>query len=387
MEGKLVYDINELGNRLFCTFKNTDVSVVNGLRRVILTNIDTIVFRGFPDKENQINISKNTTKFNNEYLKQRLCCVPVANSDSSTFESFCNLYQIRIQETNRSVEKKYVTTDSVEIISKKDKKPIPKGETEKYFPVDPITKDHILLCVLYPNFNDEQEENESLELIANFDIGTAEESSCWNVAHHCAYEAVQDQGKVEEIAQQISDDMKKQDFLLLDAQRHVIPDTYTLSVETIGIYSNKQIMQKACDYILQKLSLMEVYFNPSGKTQTIMTKDEYLDASKDGTMTKEAQEMFEKSYCFVYKEDQFYVLELKKDDYTMGKLFENYYLKNYEQYVSFVGFKKEHPTKKEAYIYIKYKDQKGSDDLFYTHTNELIQKLLLMFRNIREEFK
>ena len=103
------------------------------------------------------------------------------NSDASTFESFCNLYQIKIQEENTSLEKKYVTTEHIQIVSKKDGTPINKEETRKYFPKDPITQDYILLCVLYPNFNASQSENEAIELTANFNIGTAEESSCWNV--------------------------------------------------------------------------------------------------------------------------------------------------------------------------------------------------------------
>ena len=90
-------------NRLFLTFDNTDVSIVNALRRVITTNIQTLVFRGFPYKDNQINILKNTTKFNNEYLKHRLACIPIMNDDESTFNAFCNLYKIEVNVTNDSL--------------------------------------------------------------------------------------------------------------------------------------------------------------------------------------------------------------------------------------------------------------------------------------------
>ena len=64
-------DIEQRGKgsgRLHFIIDNIDVSIINGLRRVITSNIPTLVFRGFPDKDNQINIKKNTTKFNNEYL-------------------------------------------------------------------------------------------------------------------------------------------------------------------------------------------------------------------------------------------------------------------------------------------------------------------------------
>ena len=55
--------------RLYFTLKGVNVSVVNSIRRTILSNIDTLVFRGFPHEENRINILKNTTKFKYVYYK------------------------------------------------------------------------------------------------------------------------------------------------------------------------------------------------------------------------------------------------------------------------------------------------------------------------------
>ena len=40
---------------------DVDVCVVNSLRRVAMTHIPTLVFRGFPHKENCIQISKNNS--------------------------------------------------------------------------------------------------------------------------------------------------------------------------------------------------------------------------------------------------------------------------------------------------------------------------------------
>ena len=54
-------DIEQRGKgsgRLHFIIDNIDVSIINGLRRVITSNIPTLVFRGFPDKDNQINIYK-----------------------------------------------------------------------------------------------------------------------------------------------------------------------------------------------------------------------------------------------------------------------------------------------------------------------------------------
>ena len=50
-----------------------------GTKRLFVTN-------------DSMTIIKNTTKFNNEYLKHRLACIPIMNDDESTFNAFCNLY-------------------------------------------------------------------------------------------------------------------------------------------------------------------------------------------------------------------------------------------------------------------------------------------------------
>ena len=57
----------ETKNTYKFTLSNTNVSVVNALRRTILTDIETVVI-----DPNNINIIKNNTQFNNELLCQRL---------------------------------------------------------------------------------------------------------------------------------------------------------------------------------------------------------------------------------------------------------------------------------------------------------------------------
>ena len=72
---KVKHSIEKKGTLRF-TLYNTNVSVANAIRRTILTDIPTVVFK--PDKEQTtVKILKNTTRFNNEILKQRLGCIPV----------------------------------------------------------------------------------------------------------------------------------------------------------------------------------------------------------------------------------------------------------------------------------------------------------------------
>ena len=60
----VVSNLSETEESLRFEIANVDVSIVNSLRRVVLTNLDQMVFRGFPHSENQLVFHKNNTKFN-----------------------------------------------------------------------------------------------------------------------------------------------------------------------------------------------------------------------------------------------------------------------------------------------------------------------------------
>ena len=62
---------------------NIDVSIINSLRRIILSEIPCFVFRTFPYNKNKAAIEINNTRFNNEIIKQRLACIPIHIKDRS----------------------------------------------------------------------------------------------------------------------------------------------------------------------------------------------------------------------------------------------------------------------------------------------------------------
>ena len=63
------------------TLSGVNVSIANAIRRTILSNIPTVVFRTAPYEENKANITVNTSRLNNEILKQRLSCIPIHITD------------------------------------------------------------------------------------------------------------------------------------------------------------------------------------------------------------------------------------------------------------------------------------------------------------------
>ena len=380
-----VENIYNDGERLYFTLKGVNVSVANSIRRTILSNIDTLVFRGFPHEENRINILKNTTKFNNEYLKQRISCIPIINPEEINYENFIQNYQIMIQEENDTSEQMDVTTKHIKMMNKNTNQLESDEFVKKYFPPDPISGDYILICVLYPNYNKANESNEKLHLIAEFDRGNAGENACWNVAHHCAYEFRRNDAKINEMASKIEDKMEKDDFMILDAQRVVLDKEFIISVESIGIFSNQEIVYKACEYILKCIKTM--YGNLKiNQSEPIVSYDQNVTdmTSSNGALQQSIQNSKD-GYFTLYKEDEFYVFKLKEDDYTIGKLVETYFFEMYENEVQFVGFKKKHPTEKEAYIYIKFKTNISNEEVYQKMIN-LLDILARMFLEIQQKF-
>lgn len=383
-----VENIDEPNGVLTFNLRGVETCVVNSLRRTCLSNIKCLVFKGFPHHESSINILKNTTNFNNEYLRHRISCIPIMNNNDSQYHQFKENYKIVVKTKNQkgNQEKVYVTTKDIVLVNKHTNGEVEAELSENLFPVDPITGDHILLCVLYPNHNMSDTENEELVFEAEFEIGCAQENSCWNVVHNCTYEFLRNESEISKVANSIEDKMEREDFKILDAQRIYYENEYKMTVETLGIFTNRELMYKSCQYIMDKLGLIIQYTkdNELGKVQS---KDEYISSTNDGTLSREELAQSQHLYCKIYTEEDFFVFELKEDDYTIGKLIEVYLYSNYKDEFDFVGFKKEHPVQPGAHIYIRYKTPQSNKQIIFYHIRNIAQYLQeAIFKNIQSSF-
>ena len=328
---ELVSNVNK-GQILTFKLLNVDVSIVNSIRRVILTEIPTLVFRGFPHHSNKINIKKNNTKFNNEYLKHRISCVPINIKDETEFENIKNNYEIRVSVVNKENRTVYVTTEDFILFNKQTDKEI---KDKKIFRPDPITNEYIPICCLMPRISD-TDEPEELTMTLDFDIGTAKEDSCWNVVSKCMYINIPDEDEIEKESKKYEKEDEK-DFRLLDAQRIFIPNQYLMSVETVGVFDNDFIVIKACDYIIMRLTELSAFLNKEGRlSEPSFVKDKYG--------------LFEEPTS-----EGMYYLRIENDDYTIGKLMEKYLYYMFGDKIYFVSFKKEHPHDTHCFIHFAYK--------------------------------
>tara|TARA_Y100000389_G_scaffold186230_1_gene206378 strand:- start:7221 stop:8384 length:1164 start_codon:yes stop_codon:yes gene_type:complete len=380
-----IENVVEYEDALSFNIRGVETCVVNSIRRTCLSNIDCLVLKGFPHDESTINIIKNTTNFNNEYLKHRLSCIPIMKRDSSKFDRYRESCKIILDVKNQkgSQEKVYVTTEDIILV---DKNTGTQTKDHDLFPRDPISGDHILICILYPNHNINDEKIEELVLEAEFEIGCAQENSCWNVVHNCTYEYLRNEPEIEKIANTIEDKMERRDFEILDAQRYYHKNEYKVTLQSLGIFTNNEIIYRSCEYINKRLTDINSY-TKDNELANIPSKEEYIILTTDGTKRTEELEDVQNNYCTVYKDnDEFFVFELNEDDYTIGKLIEIYLYKYYEEKLEFVGFKKNHPVEPNAQIYIRFKDEAENNQLMFTMLKNTTERLIEIFAAIQKSF-
>ena len=129
------------------TMYNINVSLANALRRVILSDIPCIVFKTSPYEQNKATFEINTSRMNNEILKQRLSCIPIHIKD---LNFPLDDYQVEIDVKNDTVNILFVTTEDFKIKNLSANKYLNTNQTKEIFPANSITGYYIDFVRLRP---------------------------------------------------------------------------------------------------------------------------------------------------------------------------------------------------------------------------------------------
>lgn len=328
------------------TIEGINVSFINGIRRTILSDIPTLVFHCFPHDQNDADIHTNTTRLNNEVLKQRLSCIPIHISDASL--PYKELV-VEINMKNESENTIDVTTEHFKIKNISSGKYLQESAVRKIFPPCPITGDYIVFARLRPKVSTIAP-GEELSISAKMSLHTASEDGTFNVASTCAYKFTVDKMKQDQIWQnklaEISAEEKADpDVLVLLQQnwynheglRYFKKDSFDFKLETIGVYTNEELVQKACEILIQKL--------------------------KNIHDTIEDEGIIEKSISTIPNSVD---IKLINTGYTVGKIIEymlhkNNYQGETEKNLTYVGFRKNHPHDEDSVIRMGMIERDGND--------------------------
>lgn len=329
----IIKSVKEGNDGLSFTISNSNVSFVNALRRVILSEIPTVVFRTAPYEKSMTKIITNTTRLTNEILKQRISCIPIHIRDTS-LDINSLLVELDVENTSDTIQ--YVTTQDFKIKDTRTDKYLTKEKTREIFPPNELTNDYIIINRLRPKISDTIK-GEKLHFESKMVTTTAGEDSCFNVASTCSYAYTEDKVKQKEVWRTQAKDLTKngmdedtieyqeQNWYLNDAKRIFVNNSFDFIVQSVGVYTNHEIIQKACDVMIEKCnSILE-----KASLQTVKITE--IDAMQEGSFD----------------------ITLENEDYTLGKciecvLHEQYYKGSKD--LLFVGFLKSHPYDKDSLI-------------------------------------
>lgn len=276
-----------------CEYK---LSLCNGLRRIILSEIDLFCL-----DENKINFEENNSVLNNEFLKHRLSLIPFICDKNYDYEKLV----IRCIAKNESENIKSVYSSDFEIYDE-----------------DTQTKLNIKNYLKYPNILfSKLQNNEYFSFEARFSKGNAfKYGAQYCPVSSCVVTFKKDENQIKEITKGYSETEKKS-FNLLDSERIYKlnktgePEIFEFRIESIGFYETKTIIKKAIDILKEKVD----YF-----------KDKLDDLE------------------FV---NSFFELRLYESNDTIGNLISSYLLDVDE--ISYSGYLIEHPLKNEVLFKFK----------------------------------
>jgi len=320
----VISKLSEEANELKFTINGINVSFANALRRIILAEIPCLVFRTTPHEKCLATFDINTSRLNNELIKQRLSCIPIHITDVDfPYQD----YQMEVNKKNESDAIEFVTTADFKLKNIVTGAYMSKAETDKIFPPNPLTGMHIDFVRLRPRISSDID-GEQLKLSCKLDIGSAQQDSAFNVVATCAYGNTLDPAKIKSEWTKKAAELSKagstaaeieflhKDWLLLDAKRLFLTDSFDFTIESVGPFTNMDIVYKAIQIMLKKLAKFKLTIE-----------------SEPGLIAKTATTI-----------ENGFDITIPNEGYTLGKAIEFVlYNNHYGKALTYCGFIKPHP--------------------------------------------
>jgi DNA-directed RNA polymerase subunit L len=350
------------------TLSGVNVSIANGLRRTVISDIPMFIFRTTPHEQNKCNIITNTSRLNNEIIKQRLSCIPIHIKDTTDFPFKNYIMEVNVENNTDTIM--FVTTENFVIKDLVTGKALPESKIREIFPANDYTGYFIDFVRLRPKISDELP-GEKIHLTCEFDIGTNKEDGMYNSVSTCAYGntidlAVQE-AELQRKKQTWKDEGKNEkeiefeaaNWLLLDGKRIYKKDSFDFMLQSVGVHTNSELLNLGCQILIGTL----------GDIDELIEKDSLEIKNSDSTMSNA------------------FDIILENEDYTIGKIIEYFlYVKFYEtKTLTFCGFKKMHPHDNYSIIRIAYMEPVEKSTI-KGHLKESIADAIQLYTKLKKDF-
>jgi len=229
------YNYDKYAEKHSFDIENLDLSVINSIRRIILTEIPVVGFYG--EEETSIDIISNTGPLHNEFMKHRIGLIPIYVDEKITDSYTDNDYSFELNVNNNTFTTINITTAN--ITGSYKNKELSNTELKELFPQNPITKENILITRLRPN--------EELNFKATAIKRTAKTNASFSAVSLANFYFIED-----------SKESSKKDNIL-DKHRSYYKNEYgdptliKFEIESINKLSYKYLFSKAIEILINKL--------------------------------------------------------------------------------------------------------------------------------------
>lgn len=377
-----ISNVVENNNEINFVLDGVDATIANGLRRTLLSDIPCVVMKTFPHSECMVNITTNTSKFNNEIIKQRLSCIPVHITDLDTP---IDQLELELDVENTTEEILYVTTQDIKIKNKKTQTYLSDDDRRDIFPPNPMTGYYIDIVRLRPRLTPTSS-GERLTFTAKLCIATVDDNSMYNMVSTCCYGNTQDESKVKEMykikEQELKDtgvtgdnlELGMKDWSLLDAQRYYVPNSFDFTVKTVGVYTCKELLKIACERIIEKAKTITSII----ETPNLIKNDTEENKNKKDVVILETSSTIQNGYDVI----------IYDEDHTLGGMLQYVMVSAHvegDKQMTFCGLKKFHPHDTFIVFKIGYIEP-VEKSIVSGHLIEGLNNIVSVYENLKNMF-
>jgi DNA-directed RNA polymerase alpha subunit len=323
-----VKNSNKATHRDEFDIENMDLSIVNGIRRVMHSEIPNLGFLG--EGEPTVHIQKNNGPLHNEIMVHRISLIPIHFTEEEVEAFVEDEYEFACDVKNMEPSLMNVTTHHV--TGKKNGVPLTNQDLKRLFPVNKVTQQPIVITRL--------RQGEELAFTAKVIKSIAKQHASFSPISLCAFYYEQDPDKA------------KEEKNILQKERAYYknefgdPTKIHFMVESECNLSTKYLIAKSLDVLREKLNTIH-------KELDVLQSDK-VSIHKHETM------------------DDTYDLMIMNEDDTLGNLMQSNLYNRYiregvkildnKYKVTYVGYFAPHPLEPKIVIRMTLKNDSSSPD-------------------------
>lgn len=312
--------------------ENYEIALINGLRRIILVNLDAFCF-----SRESIQFQKNTSIYNEDFMSQRFALIPLNAKEFSKLDITKVEAHFHATCTNLVEPTPYYAKDIQLFYSEGDGEEKILLENSKY-----ITIPDILLANIKPD--------QEMKCVFQVKRGNHKENGgMFCPVSKCVYYFESDSKDDTPVA-------KERDYL---KTKNLLPSIYNFELETDGMYPIREIFSLGCEYFIQLLkNKIEEIKNIEASTTV------YIETSPTNM----------KGFDFIFE----------KSDDTLGNVVQTYGIQDKD--IHYIGYHIPHPLDRKLYIRLSLVNEKAPREAYEKKMIQIMQQVISILEVLKSDY-